>query len=200
MPARIGLDRVDHRVDARRSRDMRAAEPSVSSGSRIAQSGRRRGETTPFFSVVGVVTMAIGVTSEPVPAVVGTSRAAGAGLLPCQHRRCRRGDRPSWRGRRRALPYRARCRRRSKEPASIRFSRHRATARLDDMRRRVGDHVLEHRSRSDCLCETSSASCVRPALRTPLSVTRSTRCAPNSATRSCDLLDRPGSKRMLGVR
>ena len=50
-----------------------AGRPSVSSGSRIAQSGRRRGETTPFFSVVGVVTMAIGVTSEPVPAVVGAS-------------------------------------------------------------------------------------------------------------------------------
>ena len=49
--------------------------PSVSSGSSMAQSGRRRGETTPFFSVVGVVTMAIGVTSEPVPAVVGASRS-----------------------------------------------------------------------------------------------------------------------------
>jgi len=46
--------------------------PKVSSGSRMAQSGIRRGDTTPFFSVVGVVTMAIGVTSEPVPAVVGT--------------------------------------------------------------------------------------------------------------------------------
>ena len=39
----------------------------------MAQSGIKRGETTPFFSVVGVVTMAIGVTSEPVPAVVGAS-------------------------------------------------------------------------------------------------------------------------------
>ena len=36
--------------------------------------GQERGETTPFFSVVGVVTMAIGVTSEPVPAVVGASK------------------------------------------------------------------------------------------------------------------------------
>ena len=41
-----------------------AGRPSVSSGSRIAQSGSSRGETTPFFSVVGVVTIAIGVTSE----------------------------------------------------------------------------------------------------------------------------------------
>src|SRR3954462_15650776 len=40
--------------------------PSVRSGSRMAQSGRSLGETTPFFSVVGVVTMAMGVTSEPV--------------------------------------------------------------------------------------------------------------------------------------
>ena len=54
--------------------------PSVSSGSRIAQSGSSRGETTPFFSVVGVVTMAIGVTSEPVPAVVGTSSSGRRSL------------------------------------------------------------------------------------------------------------------------
>ncbi len=46
--------------------------PSVSSGSSTAQSGRSFGATTPFFSVVGVVTIEIGVTSEPVPAVVGT--------------------------------------------------------------------------------------------------------------------------------
>jgi len=31
--------------------------PVVSSGSRIAQSGSSRGATTPFFSVVGVVTI-----------------------------------------------------------------------------------------------------------------------------------------------
>ena len=49
-----------------------AGSPRVSSGSRMAQSGRRRGDTTPFFSVVGVVTIEIGVTSEPVPEVVGT--------------------------------------------------------------------------------------------------------------------------------
>ena len=42
---------------------------------RMAQSGIKRGETTPFFSVVGVVTMAIGVTSEPVPAVVGANNS-----------------------------------------------------------------------------------------------------------------------------
>ena len=51
-----------------------AGKPSVNSGSRIAQSGSNRGETTPFFSVVGVVTIAIGVTSEPVPAVVGNEQ------------------------------------------------------------------------------------------------------------------------------
>jgi hypothetical protein len=52
-----------------------AGKPSVNSGSRIAQSGSNLGETTPFFSVVGVVTIAIGVTSEPVPAVVGASNS-----------------------------------------------------------------------------------------------------------------------------
>ena len=50
-----------------------AGRPTVSSASRIAQSGSSCGETTPFFSAAPVVTMAIGVTSEPVPAVVGAS-------------------------------------------------------------------------------------------------------------------------------
>src|SRR4029079_4219429 len=53
--------------------------PSVSSGSRMAQSGRSRAETTPFFSVVGVVTMAMGVPSEPVPAGGGAPCGAVAG-------------------------------------------------------------------------------------------------------------------------
>ncbi len=50
-----------------------AGRPSVSSGSSRAMSGNRSGETTPFFSASPVVTMEIGVTSEPVPAVVGHS-------------------------------------------------------------------------------------------------------------------------------
>ena len=50
-----------------------AGRPTVSSASRIAQSGSSCGATTPFFSAAPVVTMAIGVTSEPVPAVVGAS-------------------------------------------------------------------------------------------------------------------------------
>ena len=58
-----------------------AGRPKVSSGSRIAQSGIRRGDTTPFFSVVGVVTMAIGVTSEPVPAVVGAKSSGNRSPL-----------------------------------------------------------------------------------------------------------------------
>ena len=50
-----------------------AGRPTVSSASRIAQSGRSCGATTPFFSAAPVVTIEIGVTSEPVPAVVGAS-------------------------------------------------------------------------------------------------------------------------------
>ena len=46
--------------------------PKVSSASRMARSGYRSGDTTPFFSCEGVVRIAMGVTSEPVPAVVGT--------------------------------------------------------------------------------------------------------------------------------
>ena len=42
-------------------------------GSRTAKSGRSWGATTPFFSFVPVVTMEIGITSDPVPAAVGTS-------------------------------------------------------------------------------------------------------------------------------
>ena len=51
--------------------------PSVKSASSTAQSGSNCRATTPFFSLAPVVTMAIGVTSDPVPAVVGTS-AKGA--------------------------------------------------------------------------------------------------------------------------
>ena len=39
----------------------------------------RNGETTPFFSCAPVVTIEIGVTSEPVPAVVGARRSGRRG-------------------------------------------------------------------------------------------------------------------------
>ena len=42
----------------------------------MATSGRSTGETTAIFSLLPVVTTEIGVTSEPVPAVVGT-RSSG---------------------------------------------------------------------------------------------------------------------------
>ena len=67
---------MHHRVDAVAAVTADGS-PSVSSGSSTAQSGSSFGETTPFFSVVGVVTMEIGVTSEPVPAVVG-ARISGS--------------------------------------------------------------------------------------------------------------------------
>ena len=46
-------------------------QPIVSFASRIARSAYKIGETTPILVVAPVVTMDIGVTSEPVPAVVG---------------------------------------------------------------------------------------------------------------------------------
>ena len=44
-------------------------------------SGRMTGETTPIFSLVPVVTIEIGVTSEPVPAVVGIRMSGRRGPL-----------------------------------------------------------------------------------------------------------------------
>ena len=54
-----------------------AGRPVVRVASSTAQSGSNCGETTPFFSAAPVVTMEIGVTSEPVPAVVG-ARISGS--------------------------------------------------------------------------------------------------------------------------
>ena len=53
--------------------------PSVRVLSSTATSGYSSGETTPTFSLSGVVTIAIGVTSEPVPAVVGTATSGRRG-------------------------------------------------------------------------------------------------------------------------
>ena len=58
-----------------------AGRPSVRSGSSSAMSGRSRGETTPILVCAPVVTMEIGVTSEPVPAVVGASKQGRRGPL-----------------------------------------------------------------------------------------------------------------------
>ncbi|MNR66679.1 hypothetical protein D3C85_1902990 [compost metagenome] len=46
--------------------------PNVHTASSTARSGSNNGETTPILVVSPVVTIAMGVTSEPVPAVVGT--------------------------------------------------------------------------------------------------------------------------------
>ena len=50
---------------------MCAGKPIVKSGSKIAISGKITDEETPFFSSSPTVMMDIGVTSDPVPAVVG---------------------------------------------------------------------------------------------------------------------------------
>ena len=68
----IGFDSVDQGVQAGKGRDGRAVSLTVSSGSRRATSGKRCGLTIPFFRFSRVSErMAIGVTSLPVPAVVG---------------------------------------------------------------------------------------------------------------------------------
>ena len=48
-----------------------AGSPRVKSGSRTAKSGNIKDEETPFFSSSPTVIIDTGVTSEPVPAVVG---------------------------------------------------------------------------------------------------------------------------------
>ena len=48
-----------------------AGKPVVKLASKIAVSAYNTGETMPVLVVSPVVTMEIGVTSEPVPAVVG---------------------------------------------------------------------------------------------------------------------------------
>ena len=58
-----------------------AGKPLVNSGSKIAISGRIIGEETPFFSSSPTVIIEIGVTSEPVPAVVGTRTKGNLGPL-----------------------------------------------------------------------------------------------------------------------
>ncbi|MNC50083.1 hypothetical protein D3C75_993020 [compost metagenome] len=48
-----------------------AGRPEVNVASRIATSAYKMGETIPVLVVSPVVTIEMGVTSEPVPAVVG---------------------------------------------------------------------------------------------------------------------------------
>ena len=52
--------------------------PSVKSASSTAQSGSNCRATTPFFSLAPVVTMAIGVTLDPVPGGGGHQRQGRA--------------------------------------------------------------------------------------------------------------------------
>ena len=58
-----------------------AGSPIVKSGSKIAISGKIIAEETPFFSSSPTVIIEIGVTSEPVPAVVGTKTNGNLGPL-----------------------------------------------------------------------------------------------------------------------
>ena len=60
---------------------MCGGKPKVSSASNSATSGKSLGETTPFFSLSLTVTIEIVVTSEPVPAVVGTKIRGSRGPL-----------------------------------------------------------------------------------------------------------------------
>ncbi|MCY1536879.1 hypothetical protein D9M68_723510 [compost metagenome] len=58
-----------------------AGRPRVSSASSTARSGSSSGEITTFFSPAPVVTTDTAVTSEPVPAVVGTRISGNRGPL-----------------------------------------------------------------------------------------------------------------------
>ena len=60
---------------------MCAGNPIVKSGSKIEISGKIIGEETPFFSSSPTVMIDIGVTSEPVPAVVGIKTNGNLGPL-----------------------------------------------------------------------------------------------------------------------
>ena len=59
---------------------MLAGSPMVNAASRMATSGKRTGELTPALVVSPVVIIATGVTSEPVPAVVGAKNNGFLGL------------------------------------------------------------------------------------------------------------------------
>ena len=58
---------------------MWAGSPIVKSGSKIAISGKIIADETPFFSSSPTVIIDMGVTSEPVPAVVGTKTNGNLG-------------------------------------------------------------------------------------------------------------------------
>jgi hypothetical protein len=70
--AGIGFDRMHHGVDAGGGGDHRRQAQRSASASSTARSAYSWGATTPILVVSPVVTMAMFVTSEPVPAVVGT--------------------------------------------------------------------------------------------------------------------------------
>ena len=61
-----------------------AGRPSVRFGSKIAKSGSIIAEDTPFFSSSPTVMIDTGVTSEPVPAVVGIKTKGNVVLLHLQ--------------------------------------------------------------------------------------------------------------------
>ncbi|CFP12511.1 Uncharacterised protein [Bordetella pertussis] len=58
---------------------MAGGRPSVKEASRTARSAYSTGEMTPALAPSPVVTTAIGVASEPVPAVVGTCTSGKRG-------------------------------------------------------------------------------------------------------------------------
>ena len=60
-----------------------AGRPRVNSGSKIAKSGNIKDDETPFSSSPTVI-IDIGVTSEPVPAVVGIRTSGKRGPLHLQ--------------------------------------------------------------------------------------------------------------------
>ena len=64
-----------------------AGKPKVRTGSNTAKSGRMIGEETPLFSSPSTVIIETGVTSDPVPAVVGIKHRGNLGpvAFPTPH-------------------------------------------------------------------------------------------------------------------
>ena len=198
VPARIGLDRVDHGVDAGRGRDgggqaerqLRVEDRPVGQeagrrrrpSSRSSASSRWRSASPPSrcrrWSARGQrQALAFGEAD----AVDGVERA-----------------RRTWRGRRRASPCRGRCRRRWRAPVRPPLAGERGRG-LDHVRGRVGDHVLEHDRSRAAPPGSPRRPAVSPALAHALVGDEQARASPPTrATSSAIFFAAPGSNRTLG--
>ena len=140
--------------------------------------------------------MEIGVTSEPVPDVVGTRMRGRRWPLQDRHRRCRRGDRSILQDRRRASRYRAQNRRQSRAP--IRCPWRGQFPRLSrSPRRRISDDILEHRQVTPGAPERLFGSPRQTGAPHALVRHERTRLAPNCSRSRRSFDEQPASNRMF---